>query len=158
MPSVPMMKVRVLVCVLALGLFACGSDDDDDAADAASGADAPAAIDAPPGNVDAPPGNPDAATPDAAPPDATQAADHTQNNGGVWHMPGHTNPLANCVSCHGADLTGGDGPSCYSCHNADDHTINRGGTMHRGGGSSTCNTCHGPSNSGGLGPACSECH
>jgi hypothetical protein len=83
---------------------------------------------------------------------------HTENNGGVMHAPGKNNPLVNCTSCHGADLKGGTGPSCYSCHNNSDHTINRLGHMHRAGASSTCNACHGPSNTGGLGPACSTCH
>jgi len=43
-------------------------------------------------------------------------ADHTINNGGHYHKPGLTNPTVNCVMCHGADLRGGSGPSCTSCH------------------------------------------
>jgi mono/diheme cytochrome c family protein len=43
-------------------------------------------------------------------------ADHTVNHGGVLHKPGLTNPLVNCVACHGARLQGGEGPSCTSCH------------------------------------------
>ncbi len=144
--------------VIVLSLVACGSSDEGNEADAnTSGPDGSATIDAS-STPDAPPGAIDAATPDAAPPDATQAAGHTVNNGGVWHRPGYTDPLTNCVSCHGADLTGGDGPSCYTCHNNDDHDINRGGHWHKSGSPSTCNTCHGPNNTGGLGPACTECH
>lgn len=42
---------------------------------------------------------------------------HTVNQEGANHAPGLKNPLANCVSCHGSDLTGsGNAPSCYSCH------------------------------------------
>jgi DnaJ-class molecular chaperone len=74
------------------------------------------------------------------------------------HQPGNTDPLANCTSCHGADLKGASGPSCYSCHSATSHTVNRLGTMHRDGAETTCNACHGPANAGGLGPACSTCH
>ena len=89
---------------------------------------------------------------------AGQPPDHTENQNGVWHRTGKENPLANCVACHGSDLRGGSGPSCYTCHNDNDHTINRGGYLHRSGTQSSCNPCHGPSNSGGLGPACTTCH
>jgi DnaJ-class molecular chaperone len=95
-----------------------------------------------------------AAGPDAA----TTNPGHTEDRGGVMHKPGATDPKTNCVACHGADLKGGSGPSCYNCHNSNDHTINRLGTMHRSGTTSSCNTCHGPGNTGGLGPACSTCH
>jgi len=44
-------------------------------------------------------------------------ADHTVNKSGVYHKPGLSDPLTNCVSCHGADLKGGSvGVSCYQCH------------------------------------------
>lgn len=44
-------------------------------------------------------------------------ADHTINNEGRMHRSGLDQPLANCVTCHGADLTGGTtGVSCYECH------------------------------------------
>ena len=50
-------------------------------------------------------------------PSATPPADHTVNKSGVYHKTGLTDPLTNCVSCHGADLKGGtSGVSCYSCH------------------------------------------
>ena len=78
--------------------------------------------------------------------------------GGICHMVGKNDPLANCTACHGADLTGGAGPSCYTCHDASDHTSSRGGRNHRPGSSSSCEACHGPDNTGGLGPACSDCH
>jgi hypothetical protein len=43
---------------------------------------------------------------------------HTVSRDGVLHMPGLTDPVANCTGCHGADLRGGtEGqPSCYRCH------------------------------------------
>lgn len=83
---------------------------------------------------------------------------HTLVLGGVAHRPGNTDPLTNCVACHGSDLKGDVGPSCYSCHDNSDHTSVRGGASHKSGSSSTCATCHGPQNTGGLGPACSTCH
>lgn len=92
--------------------------------------------------------------------DSSVPASHTDNQNGVMHNVGKTDPLKNCTGCHGAALKGGSGPSCYTCHNNDDHTSLRGGEQvpHKSGGSSTCNVCHGPSNKGGLGPACSTCH
>ena len=98
---------------------------------------------------------------DGAPPiDSGAPSSHTEENGGAMHLPGKNDPLANCTACHGADLRGGTGPSCYTCHNKSDHTINRMGKMHRAGTSSSCNACHGPSNTGGLGPSCNGagCH
>jgi hypothetical protein len=43
-------------------------------------------------------------------------ADHTINNGGFSHKDGLYQPETGCTACHGADLMGGFGPSCYSCH------------------------------------------
>ena len=44
-------------------------------------------------------------------------ADHTVNHDGYMHKSGLTQPLTNCVSCHGADLRGGStGVSCFECH------------------------------------------
>jgi mono/diheme cytochrome c family protein len=44
-------------------------------------------------------------------------ADHTVNKAGAYHKTGLNDPLANCVSCHGADLRGGTaGVSCFKCH------------------------------------------
>jgi hypothetical protein len=114
------------------------------------------------------PGASDPGPADLGPQDvATHPASHTENvnNSGVFHHPGKEDPLANCTGCHGADLTGGAGPSCYSCHNNDDHTRSRHGYMHLDASTSVCKNCHGPltstsvfSSKGGLGPACSECH
>jgi hypothetical protein len=43
--------------------------------------------------------------------------DHTESEDGVLHAPGMDYPYTNqCTSCHGATLLGGEGPSCYSCH------------------------------------------
>jgi hypothetical protein len=106
-----------------------------------------------PGTVD--PGTPDPGVTDLGP---QPPAGHTENNGGVFHKPGKNDPLTNCVACHGASLQGDVGPSCYDCHNNDNHTSIRGGHKHLSGSSSTCKACHGPNNNGGLGPACSECH
>jgi hypothetical protein len=42
---------------------------------------------------------------------------HTNSEEGVLHAPGNNYPYANgCTSCHGANLQGAIGPSCYSCH------------------------------------------
>ena len=44
-------------------------------------------------------------------------ADHTVSKDGYMHKSGLTEPLVNCVSCHGSDLKGGAvGVSCYECH------------------------------------------
>jgi DMSO/TMAO reductase YedYZ molybdopterin-dependent catalytic subunit len=43
-------------------------------------------------------------------------ADHTINNSGFSHKEGLYQPEINCTVCHGIDLMGGFGPSCYSCH------------------------------------------
>jgi len=44
-------------------------------------------------------------------------ADHTISQGGYMHKSGLTQPLVNCVSCHGSDLKGGTtGVSCFECH------------------------------------------
>ena len=79
---------------------------------------------------------------------------HTVKLGGVNHRDGYTDPLSFCVSCHGATLHGGGGPSCYNCHNSSDHQTVRAGVRHNQPGSD-CTRCHGPSRTrGGLGPAC----
>ena len=43
---------------------------------------------------------------------------HTVVKGGVAHASGLNNPMANCATCHGADLRGGNQgePSCFNCH------------------------------------------
>lgn len=86
---------------------------------------------------------------------------HTVDLGGVNHRDGSNDPLVNCVSCHGSDLHGGSGPSCYNCHNSADHvtTYRSGGVLHNQPGVD-CTRCHGPADGGGLGPACvsASCH
>jgi len=44
-------------------------------------------------------------------------SDHTDSEDGVMHKPGKDHPFRNgCTSCHGGNLRGDSGPSCYSCH------------------------------------------
>jgi len=43
-------------------------------------------------------------------------ADHAKDRKGVRHKSGSKQALQNCSPCHGADLKGGTGPSCYACH------------------------------------------
>lgn len=43
-------------------------------------------------------------------------ADHTESHGGYMHKPGGQQAMDNCTTCHGADLKGDQGPSCYTCH------------------------------------------
>jgi hypothetical protein len=44
-------------------------------------------------------------------------ADHTDEEEGAFHKPGKNRPYSNgCTDCHGSDLTGGFGPSCFACH------------------------------------------
>jgi hypothetical protein len=43
-------------------------------------------------------------------------ADHIKDRKGVRHKSGGKQALQNCSPCHGADLKGGAGPSCYTCH------------------------------------------
>ena len=78
--------------------------------------------------------------------------------GGISHLDGYTDPLANCTECHGAALRGGSGPNCYGCHNSEDHNRVRNHRRHRVGDEGDCVTCHGPDSAGGLGPACGTCH
>ena len=41
---------------------------------------------------------------------------HTVSHDGALHNTGAKDATKNCVSCHGAELKGGDGPSCFECH------------------------------------------
>ena len=44
-------------------------------------------------------------------------ATHTDLEDGHFHAPGKDRPYTNgCTTCHGATLTGGFAPSCYTCH------------------------------------------
>ncbi len=43
---------------------------------------------------------------------------HTVSNDGFYHRPEMFYAEEVCAACHGADLTGDLGPSCYSCHGA----------------------------------------
>ena len=50
-------------------------------------------------------------------PEYDPPADHKISKEGVMHKSGLSDPLVNCVACHGADLEGGNtGVSCYECH------------------------------------------
>ena len=95
---------------------------------------------------------------------------HTVNRGGFLHGAGLTNPSANCASCHGSDLRGGNvGVSCYKCHGelwtgagSVSHNVNRNGIMHASGltnPSANCARCHGSDLRGGsVGVSCYRCH
>jgi len=90
----------------------------------------------------------------------SDSSGHSVNLGGVNHRDGNTDPLKNCVDCHGSNLHGGKGPSCYTCHSSSDHHTAYGGVMHNQK-SVDCTRCHGATRtSGGLGPACvsAGCH
>ncbi|MFV2066462.1 MAG: PKD domain-containing protein [Pirellulales bacterium] len=85
-------------------------------------------------------------------------ADHTVELGvpgffTAGHKPGFQDPLNNdCVFCHGADLTGGFAPSCFTCHGEawgvggppDSHTIEITGNSHTALGDADCLFCHRP--------------
>lgn len=84
---------------------------------------------------------------------------HDVNLGGVRHRAGVRDPRgAGCPTCHGDDLRGGQGPSCYSCHSNSGHPELYGGVRHNR--DVDCTRCHGPNNDGGLGSACAtrSCH
>ena len=119
------------------------------------------------------------ATPRPTPPPSTGApADHTNNEEGAWHKTGKDRPFSNgCTACHGADLRGSSGPSCYKCHGKEwsesggatsggsvpaDHTLKIRGALHKSGFktpvTSKCTACHGADLSGGVGPSCFKCH
>lgn len=100
--------------------------------------------------------------------------DHTISKNGDMHKPGYGTPLAqtsDCTVCHGLDLTGGIGPSCYSCHPRwwagegppVDHTVLLGGTtLHKPGYTdpfaNNCTQCHGANLNDGFAPSCYDCH
>ena len=107
---------------------------------------------------------------------AEPPADHTADEHGIMHAedkdyPGHSH----CTDCHGSDIMGGIGPSCYSCHGAFwryfnpalvtpplDHTIVRNGVKHKPGHldplNSGCTLCHGENLDDGFAPSCFTCH
>ena len=90
----------------------------------------------------------------------SDSSGHTVNLGGVNHRDGSVDPLSNCTGCHGSNLHGGKGPSCYNCHNSNDHHTAYRGVLHNQPGVD-CTRCHGTSRTrGGLGPACvgTGCH
>ncbi len=75
-------------------------------------------------------GTPPAAAPAAGPRPAVATAttathnppaDHTKDRKGVRHKSGSKQAVANCGPCHGPDLRGGKGPSCYACHGQEWH-------------------------------------
>lgn len=43
---------------------------------------------------------------------------HTVSNDGIYHRPEMYYAEEVCAACHGADLKGNYGPSCYTCHGA----------------------------------------
>ncbi len=115
--------------------------------------------------------------------DFNPPADHTDREDGFMHKPGKDRPFTNdCTMCHGADLRGGFGPSCYTCHGQEwdergpstdagsgtdfnppaDHTDREDGFMHKPGKdrpfTNGCTSCHGENLMGGFGPSCYTCH
>jgi hypothetical protein len=48
---------------------------------------------------------------------AIRPADHVKDRKGALHKSGGKQAMQNCTPCHGADLRGDAGPSCYTCHN-----------------------------------------
>lgn len=104
---------------------------------------------------------------------------HTANKGGTYHGEDYEAPGKYCASggCHGDDLLGGDGPSCYSCHGAkwededhdhdspdEDHDVLKGGYYHAEDPDEPWDSCddgdcHGSDLKGGEdGPSCFTCH
>lgn len=89
------------------------------------------------------------------------------------HPNGFLTPdLSGCTGCHGQNLEGAAGPSCYLCHGArwnrrleqypDSHTDREHRAMHARGKnrpfSSGCTLCHGPGLRGGIALSCYTCH
>ncbi|MFH1264440.1 MAG: PKD domain-containing protein, partial [Planctomycetota bacterium] len=107
---------------------------------------------------------------------AQPPADHTTSEHGYMHAEDKDYPArSHCTDCHGSDILGGIGPSCYECHTdywryfdpADvtpplDHTIVRGGRQHKPGHldpfNSGCTLCHGENLDDGFAPSCFTCH
>lgn len=42
--------------------------------------------------------------------------DHQKLLEGVPHKAGYEKPMEDCNGCHGDELRGAKGPSCYTCH------------------------------------------
>jgi predicted CXXCH cytochrome family protein len=78
--------------------------------------------------------------------------DHTEQLGGfAWHRPGYAQPEEEgCAACHGPDLRGGLGPSCYLCHRREwaDHDFSNEPWLPAG--KLECSPCHEWSPSSGL--------
>jgi mono/diheme cytochrome c family protein len=82
-------------------------------------------------------------------------SNHTDNVNSFLHAPGKETPYTSfCTACHGADLTGGTGPSCTACHGQvwTETTPPSGGGGSGGGGgtidgqalyTANCQACHG---------------
>jgi len=107
-------------------------------------------------------------------------ADHTTLVRQAKHKSGLRTPFTSqCTSCHGADLRGGTGPSCYKCHSKkwnenapttggttggtpSDHTISEDGERHKPGYKTPfsygCTSCHGADLRGGVASSCYKCH
>lgn len=107
---------------------------------------------------------------------AQPPADHTTDEHGIMHAESKEYPgLSHCTDCHGSDIRGGIGPSCYSCHTAYwryfdpqavtpplDHTIVKDGVQHKPGHidpmNGDCTLCHGENLNDGFAPSCYTCH
>lgn len=107
---------------------------------------------------------------------AQPPVDHTADEHGIMHAEDKEYPgLSHCTDCHGSDIRGGIGPSCYSCHTAYwryfdpqavtpplDHTIVKDGVQHKPGHidpfANGCTQCHGPNLDDGFAFSCFTCH
>jgi len=101
---------------------------------------------------------------------------HDDEQDGFYHARNKYEPFTDhCTDCHAPDLTGGLGPSCYSCHDREwngnpsdslpplDHTELKGGyALHKPGYetpfASECTACHGLNLNDGFAPSCYTCH
>ncbi len=96
------------------------------------------------------------------------ATSHTLLKGtdGIAHKAGDVNTITVCSGCHGANLKGGAGTSCYNCHAIGvDHTVvesedsvTASHMTNLKQPTTYCVACHGSDLRGGWANSCYECH